>query len=661
MMKTTNLKRVASAVGLATLLGTAGCSCSDDDSGDSGAEAGASGSAGSAGATDGTGGRTSRAGSENAGGSTTSGGRNSGGEAGSGTAGSGEGGGAGGRAGAQAGAAGEGVEGGTAGSDQAGAGGVAPGAGGSLAAAGSAGDSNAPAMTGTEALAALIGAICDWEFRCCDRGEVDYRLGSFVTDAETCRERFVAELSYNSTENPHQSGSAAPGTLLGTLAYTIDLDRVDVDVENVQACIEQQDATGCNEPQPWDPEHCTGPIELDANPCALANLFVPKLEAGDRCTLALAEGNTNDIECVPGTTCLAAGEGSPESFPTCVTRGRGGAFCTSDSNCDFDYYCNPSGECVEKSDVGEDCSFEDPENPRPDEVELACKAHLTCSPETLTCTEYCTTGYVCGAGNAGSDYDCPDGQSCAPITTGDDGSAFHVCRDLGTNSQARCDDSMDCVATRNCSAAGGVCVPDEAAGDACTATAQCEAGTYCDLGTGECTPYALPGDECDREAPEACENPSNPMVCVFDAAGSDLTDDPPDIVTVCRTNLIGEGSECAVDLDCATGLCELASEDDAAPTCITGAGAGDDCDDDVASGTALRCSVGLTCDPESDTCQALASPGESCENEAGAADSTLCLNSSCEEQWESLLCTDLAVPVESGGTGVTCDGTGEES
>src|SRR5690606_2662236 len=49
----------------------------------------------------------------------------------------------------------------------------------------------------------LIGAVCAWEFRCCDEGERAFRFGPSITDAETCWARFVRELrESNSMKNP---------------------------------------------------------------------------------------------------------------------------------------------------------------------------------------------------------------------------------------------------------------------------------------------------------------------------------------------------------------------------------------------------------------------------------------------------------------------------
>ena len=664
MIRRSNLKRVASVFGVAALLGTAGCSCSDESSsspGSSGA-AGAGQAGSSSGGARNSGGTTgSSAGSDEAGG-TSAAGAEQGGKAGE-TAMAGSPG----AAGTPASSAGAG------GGDSAGSAGTAPGTGGAVAtvggsagsgtggaditAGGAAGAAGAPA---TEAsLEDLIGAICDWEFRCCERGELDYRLGGFVPDAATCQERFVAELANNATVNPHMSGSAAPGTLLGTLAYTVDLARVEVNAANVAACIEQKDAAGCATAYPTEIAHCTGPVDPSADPCALSNLFVPKLQAGERCTLGLAQSSMgNDIECLPGTTCLDEASGSPETFPTCVTRGRDGAFCSNNANCDFDFYCNGQGLCVEKADVGEDCAYVDTTNPMPNEVELECKAGLACNPETETCVDQCSTEYLCT-----SDYECPEGESCAPltVTTASDQSLFHACRALGTSAQARCDDAMDCVSARFCS--GGNCAADDALGDACINHAQCEAGTYCESSTGECTSFAQPGDECVRTAvgdtyeADACDDPSSAqaMLCIYDPGDSDPGATTPVIVTKCTVAKLATGAECEVDYDCVSDMCELAADTDTIPSCVAGAGEGDDCDGDTADGVALRCGPGLLCDAAG-ICIAQVGPGASCEDDTGAPDSSLCLNSMCADQWESLICSDISVPIVNGGTGVTCDG-----
>jgi hypothetical protein len=93
-------------------------------------------------------------------------------------------------------------------------------------------------------------------------------------------------------------------------------------------------------------------------------------------------------------------------------------------------------------------------------------------------------------------------------------------------------------------------------------------------------------------------------------------------------------------------------------TCIAGADATDPCDNDPASGAATSCKAGLGC--ILGECVTQVGAGGDCSPEDGAANAALCANAStCAEVWddEGEICTDVPVPVESGGSGIQCDGT----
>lgn len=652
------MKWILSVVSVAALLGVAGCGCSDDD--DDGA--GSAGSAGSdtAGAGGGAGRPSVTGGREDADDDQDTGGSSAAGETGTGGSSAGNGGNEAGQGGV-AGAAGASADSGgttntnagsagtsgSAGEPAQAGGGQGPTAGSGTGGttqgvAGGGGDAGAGGVPEPATLEDLVGAICDWEFRCCDRGELDYRLGAVVADAAACRARFVQQLSSNATDNPYVAGEAA--LLLGTLAYTIDLERVTVDTANLDACIAQYEAKACNAPVPPVAPRCTGPVDAP-DPCAITSLFQPRLQAGERCTYGLRQNATNDVECVVGTTCLDADEGSPEAFPTCVTRGLIDDFCTEDSDCDFDLYCSAAGVCAEKAGVGEECQFTDEEEPIPGVLSVECKQGLACNPVTGTCTEYCADGYICSA-----DSQCPENQSCAPLsvpTSSQDN--FHACRVLGDSAADACDDDSDCELALHCDSQEGVCVEDGGVGDPCGSTAGCEDGLYC-ADNGECTPYAEVNDECERGSSgdpavvDACSDPERPRYCVYDVDADE---------TVCANQRLELEAECETDSDCESGLCERARNQGNDPVCVAGAAAGDECDGDSESGDALRCGVGLSC--VESVCVALALPGENCEAD-GAASPGLCANGDCQNQWESFMCSDIPVPVVNGGSGVTCDG-----
>jgi len=618
--------------------------------GSGGAQAGSGGdaaSAGSAGDGPGAGGTAGAAGlATTVGGSTGTGGS-------AGTAGAGVGGTAGTSVGGLAGTAGSGV-GGFVGTAGAGAGGVAGAAG----SAGHAGD------TGADALDDLIGAICDWEFRCCDSGELDYRLSPFIASVQSCRDTFVQELHESvQTDNPYVSGSATE--LLGTLAYTLNLDRVTVNEAGVAECIAEYESKPCHS-TPAESARCVAPTIPGTGACALQNLVDPALQVDDPCTLALTEGNGNDVECPAGSTCLAYNaRDNPNGYDACIARGVDSEACEYDSDCEYDYYCSSSA-CLAKGDVNDACSFNSPSNPAPNDEDAACKTGLRCNPITLTCVPNCAEGYVCD-----SDSECPEGQSCAPLTVGGESSSFHVCRALGTTAADRCDDHADCVEDGYCNF--GTCAPDHAIGDACAAQERCAAGSFCDLATigsdgntrtpsGLCHALLMTGEPCypsapDLDYPNGCA-PSAPE-CVWDSNESRFE---------CTGSRLPNGSDCRApsgghligDHECQSGLCEVVGGN-GTPVCTGGASLGDDCDDDVTDAVApvdLRCGAGLYCLPLTHQCVARADPGGDCEdpNIASSPNDDLCKNGSCVSQWDDLMCTDEPVPESAGGTAITCDG-----
>jgi hypothetical protein len=493
----------------------------------------------------------------------------------------------------------------------------------------------------------VVQAACDWEFRCCDDGERAFRLSPFAVDASTCAERLIFQMhESNATANPYVSGSAAPGGLLGSLGYVVNLSRVEVNAAGVAECKEYWESLGCStEPDP--DARCDG--APGADPCALTNLFAPTLQIGAECTAALTEGGIyNDVECSSGSTCLAAGHpDNPNDVPTCVKRGLQDEPCTQDTDCDFNFACSSSGNCTEKGDAGEACSFNDPSEPAPGDEDIQCKAGLSCNPLTLQCVESCTLGFTCATNGSDADLACPAESGCAPAEVAEATTAFRLCTALGNSAASRCNSDLDCVATRYCD--GSVCQSDKTNGATCGAQNECAAGLHCDVNdTGTCVN--------NLTATTAC---ASDFQCGPGSAGclNQGTDG-----LACRNAKLPNGDECGDGVACASGRCELASDDAVVTTCVAGATAGADCDTVPSDGDALSCRPGLLCfgetgAPASGTCVQQASAGTSCENPDQDADNDMCANgSSCVEQWEQDLCTDQAVSEVNGGSGLTCDG-----
>lgn len=588
---TQRYQRVVVGVFAACIVAIAGAACGGDDK-DPDQNVGEQGGSGG----DGNGGSS---GGNNTAGSSNNGGSNSGGSSGSNTAGS--------------------SSGGTAGT-------------------GPTGDGNPDEV---------VAASCDWEFRCCNEGERNFRLSPFATDAASCTSRLVFQMRQsNATANPHVSGSAAPGGLLGTLAYVVDLSRVTVSASGVQECKEAIDARGCaTEPDPN--ARCNGPAGDD--PCALTNLFEPKLPIGAECTAALAEGGIyNDVECVAGSTCLpAAHDDNPNDVPTCVKRGLASEPCTLDDDCDFNFFCSNTGICAEKGNAGDTCSFNDVDEPAPGDENVQCKAGLSCNPSTLKCVPSCTLGFTCATNGADADLACPAESGCAPIEVAEGTTAFRVCTALGTSAASRCNSDADCVSNRYCD--GSLCQSDKNNGDNCTAQNECAAGLHCDVNdTGQCRPNLTATTACTDNF--QCGPAS--AGCLNQGSGT----------FQCRNAKLTNGTQCGDDVACASGRCEFANDAASNRTCVAGAAAGANCDGLEDDGDALSCAPGLLCFGDnggaaSGTCTLQASPGTNCDNPDGDPDNAMCANAvSCASQWELDLCTDAAVAKANGGTGLTCDG-----
>src|SRR6478735_912543 len=514
----------------------------------------------------------------------------------------------------------------------------------------------------------LISAICEWEFGCCDGGEATYRLGTAAGDSvEDCVSFFTFQLhESNATANPFQAGSGAG--LLGMLGYTVDLSRVEENAAGIGECVAAYQDMDC--PSAADADaYCTEPDAPDSSPCALVNLFDPALDEGDQCTIELREGGTNDVECPVGTTCLDQGDpDNPNSYPTCVQRGEEDEPCFEDADCDYNFYCAPNSKCVEKGDIGDDCTFNDQDDPAPLDEDAGCKAGLKCDPDNFVCVNSCTENYPCG-----SNAECPEDFVCAPVSINGSTAVWHQCVSTGTTASDHCDlnDDADCAADSYCDGVDLVCLDDVNLSDACSKDAMCEEGSFCDLNYADatnvyrvaslaCTAYFQAGDPCfypTAGVSSGC-SPDAPL-CLYDSTDARWEG---------AEELRGEGDDCydtvsvALPSECEAGLrCEVTDAAATWPyTCTAGAGLDDDCDNLYGDDTDLDCGAGFTC--KDAVCIAQLDPGEDCEDadNPGFGDPDLCKNGAlaCVENWDNngpdFICSDAPVPESNGGDNLTC-------
>lgn len=514
----------------------------------------------------------------------------------------------------------------------------------------------------------LIAAICHWEFSCCNAGEAKWELGPLVTTEAQCVTKFQYLLNSDNTAisaSPYPSSYAVSG-LLSDLAYRLNPANITENPQGIQQCVDFWKTQACEAAlvTTVTTPHCSATSYGLLQPCALTNLVKPKLAAGSICNVDLAEGAANDVECVAGTTCLAAGApGNPStSNPTCVTRGVAAGSCTLDADCDFNFYCN-AGTCAPKGGPGEACSYKDTA-PIPGSLSAPCKPGLSCNPVSKTCIQDCTANYVCNssAADGGDDFMCPAGNSCIPITVGNDSTSFKVCSAIGAAAGAKCNSLEDCGAGMYC--AGTSCAPRQGLGLACSESVpgNCVTGMYCTAGS-VCASYVGNGKACTQAATSITSTECDPTTAIGCVYLWDTTLTTPAASYICSNALLANAQRCGNDFDCASNRCEFATLAATFRTCIAGAIAGAACDATQDNGEHTRCGVGLTCNEGQ--CVAQVGPGGNCESISapGTADNTLCQNSSCDAtKWKNvgtgspIMCTDAPVPVSNGGLGVTCDG-----
>ena len=483
------------------------------------------------------------------------------------------------------------------------------------------GDTDEPTDSGGEVadLDDLIGSLCDWEFRCCSEGELDYRLGPFTKDVMDCQARYVEQVESNDDVAESQAGG-----LLNVLGFGVRLDRSDPNPDAIEACKEQVDLWQCNQPFDGTVVACE-PTDLADNPCDLRNLFTGKQTVGDLCSEALA---AIDIECEAGSSCELK-----DGTYVCVDKGLQDEFCEADQHCDQGLFCDlGAGKCAPRSVVGEPCHFDDLEQPDAGTETLPCVAEATCDPQQERCVQYCSRGYDCVA-----DSQCPSGDSCIPVDIGDH--TYTYCLERGDTNGDRCDSDHDCADAFHCN--GDSCRADLAQGTACALTQECQEGLYCaTFASGECEIVINAGNTC--VADEEC-NTSTTIGCITSDDGQ-----------LCRTVQLDNGDACVPGENlggnwCESGVCEDVTDDGIAnPECHDGAGPGEECDEFASTLDVHRCADGSFCHPDDEVCVLQLDAGGDCSDEGGQQ----CLNGQCSYVWEDDYCTDAPYSAEV----ATCDG-----
>ncbi len=395
----------------------------------------------------------------------------------------------------------------------------------------------------------LVQARCDWVFSCCDEGEVDYRVGPFTADATDCTDRVMTSIL---SGNPTPPVQPEPADLLVLLAFSHAAGSVQLVDEQVAACVAYLEGEACAAPPPESEDqgpHCEPSDDLLDSPCALATMVDGLLLEGAACDPTLG------VECAEGLTCVTLG-----SSGQCVTSSEEGDFCFSDDHCTTPLFCDFSdGTCVKGSALGEDCAFEDPDNPAPGTESVRCDPGLACDPIGLTCVGPCATGSPCATeADCPIDHDCILARCFIPQPTG-----------------GPCVVGAECI-SGYCE--GGTCAGLSAEGEFCIPHSQCETD-FCHPFFNECRPQQGDGQPCtsfsDQEcAGGVCDN-SDPMAPVCQAAvgegGACISTNECNadlelqcINGTCQATPLANGQACTNGLQCESGLCWQLTCDDPA-------------------------------------------------------------------------------------------------
>ena len=438
----------------------------------------------------------------------------------------------------------------------------------------------------------LAQALCDLNFRCCARGELNLVLGPYVTRAN-CVERVLTSTIL--TGSVRWDLEYAVGEPLEVLLYSLAAleratseERGRLDAEAVRACLEYLADVDCNQPEE-EPEDagCVVPDPPpDPGPCHPDRLFVGMVKEGEPCS---SPGVS--LECEAGLICRA--EQLYGVFGECVRLGEIGDVCHDDNECAEELYCSQLyGTCDAYHREGEACAYSDRDSLTPAEGTLlvACDADrgLTCDTVTDTCVLACHQGAACATDDDCGHEDDPDlrcilGRCDRPRGEG-----------LPCGEDEDCGPDLTCHLDPNDATESlQVCLPRLAAGEPCTAHNQCSS-EFCDPEERACAPRVDPdspcpsgdsaqcrGGRCIEEPVSSCADDSDcpisgycdPLTlhcgwyCVaLRPDGADCVADE-DCVSGhcvqerCRTLPLGNGEACDVDTDCESEFCNVQEED----------------------------------------------------------------------------------------------------
>jgi hypothetical protein len=394
-----------------------------------------------------------------------------------------------------------------------------------------------------EGIEPIIDAQCAWLFACCSDGELDYSLGPFTEDAPNCVERILAALESGNMGLPTALTGVAS---LLYLAYDIDLDRVELDMDGIQACADSITEEECNAPPEWGeepPEHCIPGEVPEEDPCEVDKLLIGLQGVGEECNPAM------DFECEGELRCV-----DHDYVGICARAAAIGEFCFDDTECEAELYCDfESGTCERGADVGEPCAYSDPANPIPGTESTRCAAGLSCNPTTGRCVEFCAEGAICVG-----DIECPEGLLCV----------LGRCRRPGLPGDP-CGRDEDCI-SEACDMASGICQSRLPTGALCNQDIDCDS-RFCNPFTGYCERGSMVGEPCLTMSDVECiggwcdplTDPDNPICRDYVGAGElcpqpqacDAEADLTCISGVCFSLPLANGTQCTMSMECESLLC----------------------------------------------------------------------------------------------------------